>query len=227
MKKSNIILIAFAGFIVGSTLLLFIDGKKHKNDKPDKGFKEITYQQAPAFSVIVTEKDADVHIDFSETAQIGVEFPGKKKDFSLFRTQGDTLFVKGGLRTFVKCPKLTTLICRHSFWVGVSVYNADTLRANAAGGQLHFYTADNIDEVKGIGKIVKPTLILRATDKANVNLYKALTKLQATITESSSVYSVLSVTSVDAQLSQHSVLSLDNNAFNLNIQRDSTSTINM
>ena len=227
MKKSNIILIAFAVFIVGSTLVLYIDGAKHKNDTPNKGFKEITYQPAPAFSVIVTEKDADVHIDFSDTAQIGVEFLGKKKDFSLFRTQGDTLFVKGGLRTFVKCPKLTTLICRHSFWVGVSVYNADTLRANTAGGGLHFYTADNIDEENGVGKIAKPTLILQATDKAYVNLYKVLTKLQATITENSSVNNQLSTGTIEAQLSKHSVLNLENNAFNLNIQRDSSSTINM
>lgn len=227
MKKSNIILIAFAVFIVGSTLLLFIDGKKHKNDKPDKGFKEITYQQAPAFSVIVTEKGADVHIDFSDTAQIGVEFLGKKKDFSLFRTQGDTLFVKGGLRTFVKCPKLTNLICRHSFWVGVSVYNADTLRANTAGGQLYFYTADNINEEKGVGKIVKPTLILQASDKAYVNLYKVLTKLQVHIADSSSVYSQLKTQSVDAQLRNNSSLRIENNFIQLNAQRDSSSTINM
>ncbi|MFM2291069.1 MAG: hypothetical protein RIS29_882 [Bacteroidota bacterium] len=227
MKKSNIILIAFAVFIVGSTLVLYIDGAKHKNDTPNKGFKAITYQPAPHFSVIVTEKDADVHIDFSDTVQIGVEFLGKKKDFSLFRTQGDTLFIKGGLRTFVKCPKLTTLICRHSFWVGVSVYNADTLRVSTAGGQLYFYTADNINEENGVGKIVKPTLILQASNKANVDLYKVLTKLQVHIADSSSVYSRLNIQSVDAQLSKHSVLNLENNAFNLNIQRDSTSTINM
>lgn len=227
MKKSNIILIAFAVFIVGSTLVLYIDGAKHKNDTPDKGFKEITYQPAPAFSVIVTEKDADVHIDFSDTAQIGVEFLGKKKDFSLFSSRGDTLFVKGGLRTFVKCPKLTTLICRHSFWVGVSVYNADTLRINTAGGGLHFYTADNIDEENGVGKIVKPTLILRASDKAYVNLYKVLTKLQVHIADSSSVYSRLNIQSVDAQLKNKSSLRLDNNFLHLNAERDSSSTINM
>lgn len=227
MKKSNIILIAFALFVVGSTLLLFIDGRKHKNDVNDKGFKEITYQRAPAFSVIVTEKGADVHIDFSDTVQTGVEFLDKKKDFSIFRTKGDTLFVQAGLRTFVKCPKLTTLICRNSKWVGVSVYNADTLRADIRGGNVRFYTADNIDEENGKGKIVKPTMIIKVSQQANVDLYKILTTLQADIADSSSVYSRLYSTSVNAQLKNHSSLSMENNAMHLNVQRDSTSEISM
>lgn len=225
MKKSNIILSAFAVFIVGSTLLLFIDGKKHKNEVNDKGFKEITYRHTPDFKVIVTEEDADVHIDFSDTVQLGVEFLEHKKDFSIFHTNGDTLFIKGGLRTFVKCPKLSKLECRNSKWVGVSVYNTDTVCVNIRGGEARFYTADNIDEQKGIGQIEKPVMILNACDHADVDLFKLLTSLKINATSNSHIANRLAVKTIEARLQHNSELISFKAPTQLSAQRDSTSSI--
>ncbi|HLP05468.1 MAG TPA: hypothetical protein VK152_08575 [Paludibacter sp.] len=221
MKKSNIIIMAFSVFILASILVLFIFGKKHNDEEKINHISWDT--QLSPFNVIVTEKGADVHIDYSDTARIGVEYLDKKKNLKLFSVKGDTLFVKGGLRTFVKCPKLNALICKGSFWVGVSTYNSDTLKANIMGGRVNFYTADNIDEEKGIGKIVKPVLVLHASQKSEVDIYKLLTKLEATISDSSSVNSRLLVENANANLYSNSTLQLSPSPSQSAVTRDSTS----
>ncbi|HEY6915071.1 MAG TPA: hypothetical protein VI413_10380 [Paludibacter sp.] len=220
MKKSNIILIAFSVFILASILVLFIFGKKHNDEEK---INHIRYTQLSPFSVIVTEKGADVHIDFSDTARIGVEYLEKKKSLKLYSIKGDTLFVKGGLRTFVKCPKLTALECRESFWVGVSNYSTDTLKANITGGRVYFYTADNIDEEKGIGKIVKPVLLLHASQKAEVDIYKLLNTLSVTISDGSFVNNRLQIGKLNAKLIDKSTLQLSASPSQSAVVRDSTS----
>ena len=65
MKTSNIIIIAFATFVLVGVLILFVDAKQHKT-KNDNNFSYKEFS-LPAFSVVVAEKGSDLHVDQSDS----------------------------------------------------------------------------------------------------------------------------------------------------------------
>jgi hypothetical protein len=166
MKTSNIIIIAFATFIVAGMLILFVDAKQHKkNLVSNVSFKEF---ELPAFSVVVAEKGSDVHLDLSDSTFIKVEYlkdkPVPKK---IYKVSNDTLYVYGGLRTFVKCPNFTSFIGNKPFWVGLKNFLPDTLAIRMNSGRLNFNTYD-FTKTKANQKPMN--LSVFATDSAYLNI---------------------------------------------------------
>jgi len=137
MKTSNIIIIAFAAFIISGMLFLFIDAKKHKKEVENN----ISFKEFPlaTFSVIVAEKGSDLHIDWSDSTVVKVEYlKDKKTPSKIYEVVNDTLRVYGGLRTFVKCKKIATIIGNKPFWVGVNNFTPDSLTIRMNGGSLYY-----------------------------------------------------------------------------------------
>ena len=166
MKTSNIIIIAFATFILAGMLILFVDSKQHKKKQKDAiSFKEYAL---PAFSVVVAEKGSDVHFDKSDSTFIKVEYLREKTTpKKLYEVKNDTLYVYGGLRTFVKCPNFKSIIGNKPFWVGLKNFLPDTLTIKINGGRLNFNTYD-FTKTKVNQKPIN--LSVFATDSAYLNI---------------------------------------------------------
>ena len=181
MKTSNIIITAFAILLVGSMFFLFADTKKHIKDEIAKiSFKE--YPLANSFKVIVAEKGSDVNIVRSDTTSMRIEYiTGKKVPAKLYEVINDTLHVYGGLRTFVKCDKITTVIGKHQWWFGVYKFSPELMKLRLTGGTAT-YSNEGIKEkpfdidlaVSDSASIEIKNVNLRnlivAIDKAHVNL---------------------------------------------------------
>ena len=166
MKTSNIIIIAFATFVLGGVLLLFVDAKQHKKKNENNFiYKEFTL---PAFSVVVAEKGSDLHVDQSDSRIIKVQYDKSKPTPSkLYEVSNDTLHIYSGLRMFVKCKDLSVLIGKKPYWVGVNNFTSDSLTLSMNGGALFFNTY-GYTQKKVIPKIANMTLI--ASDSAYVEI---------------------------------------------------------
>lgn len=140
MKTSKIIIIAFFTFIIAGMLTLFTSSKMHeKYTEQNIYHKEFAL---PEFSVIVAEKGADIHIDHSDTSKVSIEcFRDKKIPSKMYKITSDTLHIYGGLRTFVKCKNIKSIVTHNAFWVGLFRFRPDSLTINATGGNFFF---DNI-----------------------------------------------------------------------------------
>jgi len=141
MKKSTIIATSFATLVLASILVLYTDAKNHLNYK-DPNIDMKTFPLT-GFSVIVAGKGADVHVDYAKKNAIEVEYlKNKMVKKPLYKLRNDTLFVYGGLRTFVKISNLKSIRAHKTYWLGVGTFNLDSLRIDIAGGEIQFYGQD-------------------------------------------------------------------------------------
>ena len=126
MKASRIIIIAFCIFIVGGMLILYIDAWQHKK----KSSNSITKKEyvLPSFNVVVAEQGADLHLYYSDSSKIAVEYIKEKKTpAKLYTVSHDTLYVYKGLRLFASCKNIRSIIGHNVFWMGVSNFEPDSL----------------------------------------------------------------------------------------------------
>jgi len=160
MKISNIIIIAFAIAVLASMLVLFVDAKNHQNYKdPNIEMKSFPLSD---FSVVIAEKSSDIHLNPSDTNAIEIEYlKNKVVKNQIYKLQNDTLFVYGGLRTFVKCNKLKSIRANKPLWFGIGNFNLDSLYIDVTGGYFQFNKNDN-----KLTKIQHCTI--NATDSARV-----------------------------------------------------------
>lgn len=201
MKISRIIIISFAVFVIGSLLILFIDSKNHKKDE----VKGAQLKSFPLhnFSVVVAEKSSDVHLNQSDKNEIAVEFlKDKLVKKQMFKLLNDTLYVYGGLRTFVDCKKIKSLIVHKAFWLGVNNFKLDSLNIDVTGGQVIFSANDkdktniglmnmNVRDTASIEvskDVVIDDICINATDKSNLRLFGKYTKADVRIKEKTELF---------------------------------------
>ena len=135
MKASRIIIIAFCIFIVGGMLILYIDAKQHKK-KTDNSITKKEYV-LPSFNVVVAEQGTDLHLDYSDSNKIAVEYIKEKKTpAKLYTVSHDTLYVYKGLRLFASCKNIRSIIGHNVFWMGVSNFEPDSLTIKMTGGKI-------------------------------------------------------------------------------------------
>jgi hypothetical protein len=222
MKTSNIIIIALASFIVAGMLILFVDAKLHiKNLKTNVSYKEFVL---PAFSVIVAEKGSNLHLDQSDSTFIKVEYlkdkPVPKK---MYKVSNDTLYVYGGLRTFVKCPIITSFIGNKPFWVGLNGFKqVHFLSIKMYGGKLNFNANKSKHNLKNdIQKLVNLEVI--ANDSAYLNIKNL--KLQNLSIALNNAQIEMNCPSKNAtlKLENYARMSCYNNFENLTVQKDTSS----
>lgn len=178
MKTSQKIITVYITLIIGSIFFLVIDASiKAKNIHKNE---IITL---PPFSVIVAEKDADVHIIQSDSNYVALE---KKEeimpDIKLFNVINDTLHVYSGARMFINCNKLKSIIGNHAFWTGIDKYNTDSLEIDLSGGKFYFNSEDEMLKIDYIDLTTRDSAFVRfqlienkrvninATDKSNIEL---------------------------------------------------------
>jgi len=160
MKTSNIIIIAFVLFIVSGMIILFADSKIRHQQMQSR----FTYKEYPlgVFSCVVVKDSADVHIDQSDSSFIKVEYNKEKPTpATIYEIKNDTLFISGGLRTFVKCKTLKDVRANKPYWLGVGVFQLDMLQISIKGGILQFYTHTN-------KRSRLNNLVINATDSSRI-----------------------------------------------------------
>jgi hypothetical protein len=217
MKTSNIIITAFAILLVGSMFFLFADTVKHAKDEIAKiSFKE--YPLAKKFKVIVAEKGSDVNIARSGTTSMQIEYiAGKKVPAKMYEVVNDTLFVYGGLRTFVKCDNITTVIGRHQWWFGVYNFSPDLIKLRSAGGTAT-YSNEGIEE--------KPFDIdLTACDGASIEIHNVNLRNLNVTGDKAHVKLDCHIQNIVGKVKNHSSLTGIQSALNITIQRDTTSNL--
>lgn len=215
MKTSNIIITAFAILLVGSMLFLFADAIKHTKDEIAKiSFKE---HPLPSFKVIVAEKGSDVNIVRSDTTSMRIEYiKGGKVPAKLYEVINDTLFVYGGLRTFVKCDNITTVIGRHQWWFGVYNFSPELIKLRSTGGTAT-YSNEGIEE--------KPFDIdLAVSDSASIEIKNVNLKSLNVIADNGHVNLNCHIRNIAGEIKNHSSLLGAESAQNITLQRDTTSS---
>jgi len=193
MKTSNIIIIAFATFIIGGMLYLSVDAKNHK--KCNIKIETVYTKEFPLseFSVIVAEKGSDLHIDPSDITKMTVEYiKGKKAPSKMYEVVNDTLHVYGGLRTFVQCNKIATIIGNKPFWVGVNNFTPDSLSVKVHGGSIYVDNSGTKEKSLNIGII--------ATDSAYVEISNAKLHNLSVISDNAQVRNNCNVNSANVRL---------------------------
>lgn len=215
MKTSNKIIIAFAILIVSSMLTLFIDSKQHKKDILNN--IEMKDMQLPLFSVVVAEKGADLHINQADSNMISIEYiKNKEIPAKLYTISGDTLYVYRGLRTFVKCKNLTTVIGNHPQWVGIFNFAPDSITLRTNGGKMVFKnikvnpknTNDNTTSFNVIAK-----------DSAFLEIKSFRTKNVSVTSDNSEVSIYYSPQSVRVKQSNNARLKIENAINSLKIEQ--------
>jgi len=216
MKTSNIIITAFAILLVGSMFFLFADTVKHTKDEIAKiSFKE--YPISKSFKVIVAEKGSDVNIVRSGTTSMRIEYiTGKKVPAKMYEVINDTLFVYGGLRTFVKCDNITTVIGKHQWWFGVYEFAPELIKLRMTGGT-GTYSNEGIE--------AKPFDIdLTVTDSASIEIKNVnLRNLNLTV-DRATVNLDCHIKNIAGNIKGHSTLHGIQSAQNITLQRDTTSS---
>lgn len=217
MKTSNIIIIAFVVFMLGSTITLFVDAKNHKSAEKRNNINH-SYP-LPDFSVVVASDSADMHIEQANRCEVMVELiKDKQVPAHLYEVRNDTLFIKGGLRTFVKCEKIHSLIIDRAFWVGGHDLSRDSLSVNMRGGHLELYNFN-----------VKSPVALRMylTDSATLEV----SQMNLRCFDLTADYSKINLNGklhlVKATLSHKARLELNHAPEQIVMMRDTTSYINI
>jgi len=220
MKTSNIIIIAFAVFILGSTIFLFADSKNHKNEtRSDAVLKSSPLQD---FSVVVAEDSSDIHLNQATTNSIAVEFlKDKVLKKQMYKLVNDTLYVYGGLRTFVGCKKLKSIIVNKAFWVGLNGFNQDSLNLNAKGGRIVF---ESNDVKMNIG-----SMQLNASDSASVEMYYNLRvgDLRVDATDNVNLSFLGVYKSADVKIKNMTQLTFNSAPLKLKLDRDESCKVNI
>jgi hypothetical protein len=214
MKTSNIIITAFAILLVGSMFFLFADAVKHTKEEIAKiSFKEYPL---PSFKVIVAEKGSDVNIVRSDTTSMRIEYiTGKKVPAKMYEVINDTLFVYGGLRTFVKCDNITTVIGRHQWWFGVYEFAPELIKLCMTGGTAT-YSNEGIKE--------KPFDIdLAACDSASIEIHNVNMRNLNVTADNAHVKLDCHIQNIVGKVKNYSNLTGIQSAQNITVQRDTTS----
>ena len=216
MKTSNISITAFAILLVGSMFFLFADAVKHTRNET----YTCTYIEhpIPSFKVIVAEKGSDVNIVRSDTTSMRIEYiTGKKVPAKMYEVINDTLFVYGGLRTFVKCDNITTVIGRHQWWFGVYNFSPDLIKLRSAGGTAT-YSNEGLEE--------KPFDIdLAACDSASIEIHNVNLRNLNVTGDNAHVKLDCHIQNIVGKVKNHSSLTGIQSALNITIQRDTTSNL--
>jgi len=166
MKASRIIIIAFCIFIVGGMLFLYMDARQH-NKKTEKSITKKEYV-LPPFSVVVAAEGSDLHLDYSNSYKIAVEYNNEKKTpVKLYTISHDTLYVYKGLRLFASCKNIKSIIGHHVFWMGVSDFASDSLTIKMTGGRIYCFN-NTPENKKQISKDINVGVF--ATDSAYVEI---------------------------------------------------------
>lgn len=221
MKISNIIIIAFVVSILGSTIFLFADSKNHKNEtRTDAVLKSSPLQ---SFSVIVAEDSSDIHLSQSGKNEITVEFlKDKVVKKQMYKLVNDTLYVYGGLRTFVTCNNVKSIIVNKAFWIGVSNFQLDSLNFNVKGGHVVF-TANEKNKMS-IG-----LMHLNVSDSANVEMYHNLKvgDLRVDATDNVNLSFLGVCKSADVRIKDMTQLTFNNAPLKLKMDRDESCKVNI
>jgi len=215
MKTSNIIITAFAILLVGSMFFLFADTVKHTKDEIAKiSFKE--YPLSNNFKVIVAEKGSDVNIVRSDTTSMRIEYiTGKKVPAKLYEVINDTLHVYGGLRTFVKCDNITTVIGKHQWWFGVYNFAPESMKLRLTGGTAT-YSNEGVKE--------KPFDIdLAVSDSATIEIKNVNLRNLIVAIDKAHVNLNCYVRNISGKVQNHGGMTGIQSARNIVVQRDSTS----
>lgn len=220
MKTSNIIIIAFAVFILGSTIFLFADSKNHKNEtRSDAVLKSSPLQD---FSVVVAEDSSDIHLNQATTNSIAVEFlKDKVLKKQMYKLVNDTLYVYGGLRTFVTCKNVKSIILNKAFWVGVNGFQQDSLNINVNGGRIVF---ESNDVKMNIG-----SMQLNVSDTASVEMYYNLRvgDLRVDATDNVNLIFLGVYKSADVKIKNMTQLTFNNAPLKLKLDRDESCKVNI
>ncbi len=215
MKISNLIILAFAVIVIGSLLVLFIDSKYH-NENENSNFEKKTYPLAD-FSVVVAEKEANIQLDYGQKNEIDVEYQKneipEKLNLKIYKLCNDTLYIYGGLRTFVKSNNLKSIIAQKTRWFGLGQFKYDSLKVDVVSGNI-MLDAD----IKKLVLIVSDSAYVRTLNHKveNLNLFA---KGKSNI-ELNGNYKT-----VNARIYEKKNISFEGSPASLKFQRDSTSTI--
>jgi len=225
MKKSNITIIAFGLFLVGGMLALYVSSKYH-NFEVDQELTKNKEILLPPFSVIVAEKGSDLHIEQSDTNKLTIEyFPDKKIPSKLYAVSGDTLHVYTGLRLFVKCRDLTTVIGKKHKWVGINDFLTDSLNIRMSGGEM-YYNNERLNE-KYYSDKVDPKLLnisIVGKDSAQINFNNLKIGNLSIKSDSSNMNLFCDMKTINADLSHQSYLRIFTNYDWIQIKRDQSSS---
>jgi hypothetical protein len=217
MKISNIIITALAITVIASMMVLFIDAKNHQNYK-NPNIETKTFLLSD-FTVVVAEKGADVHINSSDTNSIAIEYiKNQVVKNQLYKQKNDTLFVYGGLRTFVKCSKLKAIQANKAFWVGVIQFKLDSLDVTINSGRLNFIANDSIRNEFN-------KLVINASDSAIIytsNISVENFVLNAKTKANCEFYG--NYKHVDVKLSNNSTLFFNSNPLTIKLEQDKKSS---
>ena len=245
MKTSNIIISAFAIFLIGGMLTLFIDAKHYK-----KTFDESIVSREialPQFSVVVAEKGANfIDLQQSDSTQLTFKyFKSQKMPSKLYKVSNDTLYLychNNTLQMVIKCKNIKSIISYEATNLNFYKFTPDTMTLNMTGGNVHF----NNENLKGM-KLIEKSIVLNITatkysfiefknvniNKINLNSNKSLTNI---ITNFSMDYFKKNHISNETQfcmnrktkfiiatLKNNSTLRISENPLKLNVDCDSTS----
>lgn len=137
MKTSNIIILGYLGVILTGLVVVFsISGYDTVNEENEQFRKKFPLS---GFSTVIVEQGADLHLEKSDSNSISIEYIKDKKEPALmYKIQKDTLFVYGGLRTFVNAKEVNSIIGRKHFWLGIKGFENGDYRINLNGGVTRF-----------------------------------------------------------------------------------------
>ena len=223
MKRSNIIVIAFTAFIVISSLIFYIDGKK----KEKTGISDVNLETVllPKFSVIVAEENSNVLILESDTIKLKLE---RQKD-SLQKTNkysivNDTLHLYKGNRIYVYNKNIKSVISKKASWIGIQFEKLDSLYLDVEDTKK--FTL-NVNTQKC--NITNLTLNALKTDNLYFNSGLNVKNLEVNLINSDLYISDGIYKTVSANLKDKSILSINRGKTvgNITAQKDSTSNFNI
>ena len=222
MRTSNIIITAFASCIIGGMIYLFVDAKKHKKEVENN----ISFKEFPlaSFSVVIAEKGSDLHLDQSDSTIVKVEYlKDEKTPSKIYEVVNDTLHIYGGLRTFVKCKKVTAIIGNKSLWVDVNNFTPDSMTIRMNCGELDY----NINDLEKRKKFNQKVFNLRmiANNSALIVINDANIQNLLVKSDNSKIINNCNVKSINAELSNKSEFSSLDKIRNLVVEKDSTSQV--
>ncbi|HEY5498961.1 MAG TPA: hypothetical protein VIK20_01120 [Bacteroidales bacterium] len=216
MKKSSIIAIAWGIFVVGGLLTYLIDQRiyEDKKIKPNALMKDI---ELPPFSVIVAERNSDLHVEQSNSNKLSIEYyKGSMIPSNLYAVKGDTLYVYSGLRLFLKCKNVNTIIGRKHFWMGITNVAPKDLKIDMSDGDFYYYNTDSIAKrVTNLSVLARDSAYLEINDRFVENI-----KINS---DSAVVQIVTTSNNITAKLKHKASLNFNNSFQNLTVEKDKTS----
>ncbi|VBB45648.1 hypothetical protein TRIP_D310043 [uncultured Paludibacter sp.] len=222
MKKSNIILILLASFIIASILIFYINGKTHEGKIEMNAKNNFKVVNIADFTTLVANDGSDIHFIKSDTAKLKIELDDKKSlSKQLFEVKNDTLYVYKGARMFAYGNNLKSVVSKKAYWIGIHAYNTDSLKMNLQDGEVYInYGEGSTSTYKYIEIQSKDSAKIRIT--GNVSVEKMVLNTNSTNIQ---LYNG-SFQTIVGMLENHSKLqcmSVMNTINNLQIKKDSTS----